>query len=141
MGQLLTRELLLAKQKLEIVKVELEDGDFVYVRQMTGHERDSFEHSLLRKWTDEKGKEQQTYESEDFRAKLAVQTICDEDGKLILQPGDYPTLSYNMGIKKLETIINQAQKLNKISEEDKENLIKNSGAGQPGNFNSASAGN
>src|SRR4030067_3562784 len=124
---LLDRNALLAKEKLEIVKVDFEDGNYVFVRQMTGHERDSFEQSLLKKRRDNKGTiiayEQAT---EDFRAKLAVRTLCDEVGKLILKEEDFLMLSQNMSAKKLETIINKAQEINKISEEDKENIVKNS---------------
>jgi hypothetical protein len=141
-GNLLNRDALLAKEDLQIVKVGFEDGNFVFVRQMTGHERDVFEQSLLKKNKDSKGTiisyEQAT---EDFRAKLAVVTVCDEEGKSILQPGDYPVLSRNMSAKKLETIINKAQELNKISEEDKEGLVKNSEVGQADNFNSDSVEN
>jgi hypothetical protein len=137
MGNLLNRDLLLSKEKLEVEKVEFENGDFVFVRQMTGHERDVFEQSLLKKNKDSKGMivsyEQAT---EDFRAKLAVVTLCDENGDSILNPEDYPTLSCNMSAKRLETIINKAQKLNAITEEDKENIVKNSVAVQDGNSNS-----
>lgn len=134
MGNLLDRTQLLAKEELEIVKVEFENGDYVYVRQMTGHERDTFEQSLLKKTRDKKGTvisyEQAT---EDFRAKLAVVTLCDEKGKLIMDKGDYMVLSRNMSAKRLETIVNEAQKLNKITEEDKEELVKNLEAVPDGN--------
>jgi hypothetical protein len=45
MGQL-DRSALLQKEKLEIEKVDLGNGDFVYVTQMTGHGRDAFELAL-----------------------------------------------------------------------------------------------
>ena len=141
MGNLLSREQLLTKEKLEIVKVEFEDGNFVYVRQMTGHERDTFEQSLLRKTQDSKGKVNYEQATEDFRAKLSVCTVCDESGELILQPGDYPKLSRSMSAKKLETIINKASEINKISEEDKEGIIKNSVADPANNSSSGSVVN
>lgn len=139
--KLLNREALLSKEKLEIVKVEFDNGDFVFVRQMTGHERDAFEASLLRKVKDAKGTISYEQATEDFRAKLAVLTLCDEEGNPLLQPNDYPVLSKNMSAKRLETIINKAQELNKISEEDKEGLVKNSVVGQADNSNSDSAEN
>jgi hypothetical protein len=136
MGNLMDRKKLLEKEKMEVVKVEFEDGDFVYVRQMTGHERDTFEQSLLKKVRDNKGTivsyEQST---EDFRAKLAVVTICDEKGNTILQPNDYAMLSRSMSAKRLEKIVDQAQKLNAITEEDKELIVKNSDAVQDGSSN------
>jgi len=139
MGNLLNRSQLLEREELQIEKVEFEDGNFVCVRQMTGHERDLFEQSLLKKNRDAKGNivgyEQAT---EDFRAKLAVVTVCDERGNLILQQADYLLLSKSMSAKKLERIINAAQKLNAITEEDKENILKNSEAVPDGNSNSDS---
>lgn len=142
MTQLLNREALLVKEALEIKKVEFADGNYVYVRQMTGRERDTFEQSLLKKVRDKKGTvvsyEQST---EDFRAKLAVSTVCDEEGNLLLAFGDYALLSVNMSARKLETIVNVAQALNNISEEDKEALVKKLSADQDGNSNSDSAEN
>ena len=137
MSNLLNREALLKKEELEVVKVELSKDEFVFVKQMTGRERDNFEQSLLKKTKDAKGQivgfEQAT---EDFRAKLAVVTICDEKGVLLLKHEDYPLLSQMMSATRLEKIVNVAQKLNAISEEDKEALVKNSEAGQPGSSTS-----
>jgi hypothetical protein len=107
---------------------------------MTGHERDNFEQSLMKKNKDAKGNvvsyEQAT---EDFRAKLAVTTVCDEEGNAIFLPGDYTLLSKNMSAKRLDIIATAAQKLNAISEEDKEALVKNSEAVQEDNSDSGSA--
>src|SRR3989304_3124891 len=139
MENLLDRSKLLAKETLEIEKVELGEGDIVYVRQMTGRERDQFEASLLKKKTNAKGESTYEQNTEDFRAKLAVLTLCDEKGNSLLQPGDYSVLSQNMSAKRLEKIIIAAQKLNAITEVDKENLTKNSEADQDDNSSSGSA--
>lgn len=139
---ILSRESLLKKEDLTTVKVELGGGEFVFVRQMTGRERDTFEQSLIKKIKDGKGIvtafEQST---EDFRAKLAVCTVCDEAGKLLLKPTDYPLLSESMSAARLEKIVNAAQKLNAISEEDKEALVKNSVVGPADNSTSDSVKN
>lgn len=135
----LDRNALLAKEKLEVTKVELGKGDFVYVRQMTGRERDRFEQSLIKENKNADGGYEKSLE--DFRAKLAVCTVSDEAGSLIFRPGDYETLSQNMSAARLERIINVAQKINKISEEDKENLVKNSEVGQADSSPSVSAEN
>ena len=136
---LLDRKALLAKEKLEVTKVDLGDGNYVFVRQMTGRERDRFEQSLIKENKHAEGGYEKTLE--DFRAKLAVCTVSDEDGNLILQPGDFGILSQNMSAAKLEKIINTAQRINKISEDDKENLVKNSEAVQDGNSTSDSVEN
>lgn len=118
---LLDRETLLKKQELKIEKVMLGEKDFVFVRQMCGRERDRFENSIVKRG---KGG---TIEMalEDFRAKLAVQTVCDEAGNNLLNTNDYDVLSRNMSADKLEAIINKAQEINKISDKDKEDMVKN----------------
>lgn len=139
MSTVLNKEALLKKEELQIVKVELDKDECVYVRQMTGRERDHFEQALIKHTRDSKGKITGYEQSlDDFRAKLAVNTVCDEQGNLLLGPKDYPLLSQNMSAARLEKIVNEAQKLNAISEEDKEELIKNSDADPVGNSNSAS---
>jgi hypothetical protein len=128
MGNLLDKKKLLERDELLTEKVEFENGNYVYVRQMTGHERDVFERSLYVM----DGNNKPTTRLDDFRAKLAVVTVCDEDGKLLLDSKDYLLLSNAMSAAKLEKIVNVAQKLNAITEADKEALVKNSDAGQPG---------
>lgn len=128
---LLDREKLLEKEELQIERVDLDKGDFVFVRQMTGRERDIFEASITaREFDDENvdGDVRPDYRLalEDFRAKLAVCTVCDEEGNLLLNPDDYEMLSMHMSAARLECIINKAQALNKISEKDKKALVKNS---------------
>ena len=127
---LMNRERLLQKEELDVVKVEMADDEFVYVRQMTGRERDRFEQSLMEEVRDKRGNIEYKRSLEDFRAKLAVHTVCDEDGNNILAPEDYPTLSQNMSAFTLEKIINEAQKLNRITDEDAEALVKNLDGGQ-----------
>jgi len=137
---LLDRKALLQKEELQKEKVDLGNDNFVFVRQMTGHERDQFEQSLLKKGKDAKGNVTFEQSLDDFRAKLAVCTVCDEEGKLLLNSNDVSTLSANMSAKTLETIVNKAQKLNAISEQDKEELVKNSVADPEDNSNSGSVG-
>lgn len=137
MGNLLDKSKLLEREKLQVEKVEFENGDFVYVRQMTGHERDVFERSLYVMDSNNKP----TTKLEDFRAKLAVVTLCDEAGKSLLEPKDFMALSNAMSAAKLEKIVNAAQKLNAITEADKEELVKNSDAVPDGNSNSDFAEN
>ena len=138
----LSRNSLLQKEELEKVKVDLGKGESVYVRQMTGRERDNFEQSLIKEKKDTKGNVI-SYDRAlgDFRAKLAVVTVCDEEGKALFLPDDYSLLSQNMSAKRLELIVNAAQKLNAISEEDKEVLVKNSVADPEDNSNSGSVEN
>ena len=142
MANLLDRKNLLKKEAFAIEKVDFGEEGFVFVRQMSARERDRFEQSLILETKDSKGTiTGYTKSLEDFRAKLAVVTICDETGNNLLNPEDYVMLSTNMTASKMEKIVNVAQKLNKITEEDKEALVKNSDAAPDGSFNSGSAEN
>jgi hypothetical protein len=139
--ELFSRKSLLSKADFKIEKIEFEDG-FLYVRQMSGHERDAFEQSLIKEKKDKTGQVVGYDRSlEDFRAKLAVVTICDEKGENLLLPDDYETLSKHMTAAKLEKIVNVAQRLNSITEQDKEALVKNSDAAPDGSSNSGSVEN
>lgn len=125
----LDREALLKKESLVVETVDLGDGDHVYVRQMTGHERDRFEQSLFKETEGPRGVSGYEFSFDDFRAKLVVHTVCDADGVLLMEPGDAPTLSRHMSARRLEQIVNVAQRLNAITEEDRSKMVKNSGGG------------
>jgi hypothetical protein len=134
---LLNREKLLTKEKLDVTKVDLGRGEFVYVRQMTGRERDTFEQSIISFGKDGEVERK----TEDFRSKLAVCTVCDEKGDLLLTPRDVAGLSTSMSAARLEKIVEVAQKINKISAEDKEELTKKSKGGRAASSTSGSAKN
>jgi hypothetical protein len=129
---LMSREQLLAKQPPKVEKIDLGEDQFIFVREMSAHDRDAFERSLIKPIKDEKGEVNFTRAMEDFRAKLAVLTVCDEEGKNILDPDDYVQLSMNMGSARMEKIVEGAQKLNAITKADKEALVKNSERAQGG---------
>jgi len=138
---MLTREELLKKEKLKIVKVKFDEKNFVYVRQMTGREREQFEGLLVKKIS--KGGKVVDYQQsmEDFRAKLAVNCLCNTKGVNLMQPEDYATLSQNMSASRLTKIADAAGKLNGITDEDKEELVKNSDSVQDDASNSDSVKN
>jgi len=138
----LDRKALLEKEKVQIREVDLGNGNCVYVRQMSGRERDHFEQSLIKQVKNNKG-QVESYEQnlEDFRAKLVAATVCTAEGDILLQPSDIPTLSKNMSAVTLDKIVKEAQDINKISEADKEELTKNSEAVPDGSSSSDSVGN
>jgi len=139
---LLTRENLLKKEALKTVQVDLGDNLIVFVRQMTGREREQFENLLVKKIKSKTGKIVDYQQSmEDFRAKLAVNCLCNAEGVNLMEPRDYATLSQNMSASKLTKIADAAGKLNGITEEDKEELTKNSDSVQEDASNSGSVKN
>lgn len=119
--KVMSREDLLNKEELKIEKVILGPEDCVYVRQMTGREKDTFELSVTKE--DKDG--MLVRDLSDFRAKLAVNTLCDEAGNLLLAPDDYELLSRNMSSFRLEIIARAAQRLNQVSEADIQAMAKN----------------
>jgi hypothetical protein len=127
---LMTKEMLLTKQPLTIEKVDLGNGDFVYVREMNGYERDHFEASLFIKEKDAKGKERLVRTMENLRSKMVISTMCDENGNLILSHSDMDTFSTTVRASILDKIASKAQELNGITEEDAEKMVKNSNAAQ-----------
>lgn len=139
---LLTREVLLQKDDLKVEKVELSKG-YVFVREMTGHEKDVWEQSMLKQKPSGNKNKGVEYETtlEDFRAKLAVVTVCDAEGNLLFKPEDARVLNKMMSATNMERIVMAAQKLNAISEEEKEELLKNSEADQTDSSNSNSVEN
>lgn len=139
---LLTREALLQKDDLKVEKVELSKG-YVFVREMTGHEKDVWEQSMLKQKPSGNKNKGVEYETtlEDFRAKLAVVTVCDAEGNLLFKPEDAKVLNKMMSATNMERIVTAAQKLNAISEQEKEEILKNSEADQTDNSNSSSVEN
>ena len=120
----LSRDGLLLKSKVVVKKVEFDDGEFVFVKQMSGKERDAFEGLIITRNTTEDGKV--TYERvlESFRARLAVCTVCDELGHLLLTADDVDLLNENMSAARLQDIADAAQELNKITPEKKADATK-----------------
>jgi len=135
---LLNKERLLTKSVLSIQKVDLGKGDFVFVREMTGRERDSFEKMILVDEENEKGETVFKRNFKDFRAKIVTMTMCDEKGNLLLDINDVEKLSTNMSASQLEKIVKVTKELNKMDVEDSAELVKNLEAGDTPGKTSAS---
>ena len=89
----------------------------VYIAAMCGSGRDRFEIEVM--WW---GREKTT--DNNFRAKLAVKTVCDKDGNLIFSDADAEKLGQKSA-KALDRILKVAKRLNGLSAEDVEELEKN----------------
>lgn len=103
--------------KIELVSVP-EWGGEVYVRGMSGLERDAFETSIVQ----QRGKSQQVNLS-NIRAKLCATSICDESGKLLFTPGDVNELGKKSAIA-LQRVFEVAQKLSGIGADDIDELAE-----------------
>lgn len=115
--KVLTREEIL--EMLDIPKEKVAAwGGIVYVRGMTGEERDSFESSIIK----QRGKEQ-SINLANVRAKLCALTICGADGKNLFSEADVQALGKKSAVE-LQKIFAVAQRLSGITNEDVEELSK-----------------
>jgi hypothetical protein len=134
----LTKEMLLeTKDALAIEKVELMNnkGDvrgYVFVREMTAKEKNTWEMSLTKRIPSlgqgkNKKQEEIITNLEDYRTKLAICTLCDEKGVRMFEmnPNTIKSLGDQISASNMERIANVASNLNKITEEDQETLTKN----------------
>ncbi len=78
---------------------------------------------------------------EDYRVKLAICTLCDEQGvrTFDMKPNIISTLSERLSASNMERIADVASALNKITKEDQDELVKNLEADQTDSSNSGSA--
>lgn len=115
----LSRSDILAASDLAIELVPVPEwGGFVYVRGLTGTERDSFEGSLLMR--DEKGRQAIRYDN--VRAKLAARTVCDASGKRLFSDADIPELAKKSAAA-LARVFEVAQRLSGLGAEDVQELL------------------
>jgi hypothetical protein len=121
----LGRTELIKKAVLEVIPVDLGDGFGVHVKEMSAEMKNDYEASLLDKKKDSKGVTSYTGSLKNVLAKLVVYTACDEKGKLIFKPEEAATISQNMLASTMDIIGKAAKKLNKLEEEDKEDIVKN----------------
>jgi hypothetical protein len=141
----LTKELLFSQRdELAIEKVQLTRGH-VFVREMTAKEKNTWERALMKKVPQIGGKRgnQPEWETtlEDYRAKLAACTICDAEGELLFTMRDVKDLGEKLSAANMEKIVDVANRLNAITLEDQEALVKNSEADQNDSSSSGSAEN
>ena len=113
---ILTRDEILAAPDIDMQAVPVPEwGGTVLVKTMRGYERDALEASI-----NADGKTN----LEDFRAKIAVATICDREGNAIFSRHDIDVLTTKSAAA-LDRVFDVASKLNRISERDKQELVEN----------------
>jgi hypothetical protein len=110
----LTLDRILAVEDLKTRDVAIPEwGGSVTIRMMTAGERDAFEAA------------QAIEPHKDIRARLAVATVCDAEGRLLFGPEHVAALSAKSG-RALDRIFAAAARLNGITAADVEELRKNS---------------
>ena len=94
-------------------------GGDVFVRVMSGTERDAFEAETYRM----NGKNVELNRV-NFRARLLVRTLCDESGALLYSAGDAAELGQQPA-DVLDRLASVASQLNGMTPKDVEDLAKN----------------
>lgn len=95
-------------------------GGAVLVKGMSGIQRDRFEQSMMKG----KGRNQEM-NLENFRAKLVAASVVDDQGKLIFKPEHIAALG-RKAVSALSRIVKVAQELSGLTDDDVEELTKNS---------------
>ena len=115
----LSRDDILAVDDIKIESMDVPEwGGSVFVRGMTGAERDQFESSIISIDGDN-----QKVDMRDIRAKLCSKSICDEDGKKLFTPADIKELSKKSAVA-LQRVFKVAQRLSGITDDDVEELAE-----------------
>jgi hypothetical protein len=94
-------------------------GKTVFIRTLSGTERDAFEASNVK----QKGRTAE-FSRANLRARLAVLVVCDSEGKRIFGDDDASALGRKSGAA-LDRIFDVANRLNRLSEQAAEDAEKN----------------
>lgn len=122
---LLTREAFLSKTALRVEKVQIPGSDdFVYVRGLTGAERDQFEESNLIRERNKKGALNFDVRMANVRSTLVVKGLCNEQGTRLLTDDDVEAVS-KLPAAVIAHLYNVIASLSGITDDDVEDLLKN----------------
>lgn len=114
----LTREQILAAVDRKIEPIEVPEwGGTVYVRSLSGSERDALE------WQVKQAAESGAL-GQNARARFAASFICDESGSPLFTENDIEALGAKSGAA-LDRVWNAGNLLNKFSDDNVEKLAKN----------------
>ena len=129
---LLTRDAILAAPDMLTEEVPVPEwGGMVLVRGLTGTERDAFEEEMITG----KGKNRDVNLA-NFRARLIVKSVVDKGGKRLFTQADMVALG-GKSAAAIQRVFQVAMRLSGMSEEDVEELTKNSEPGQSDSSTSA----
>lgn len=130
----LSRDAILASQDIQTEEVSIPEwGGVVYVRGLTGKERDQFELSMVQG----KGKSQEL-NLKNFRAKLIVLSVVDGPNSTtrLFTPADVVALG-EKSASALQEVFKVAQRLSGLNQADVEELTLSLGEGQSADSGSA----
>lgn len=139
MSSLTRDQILSAARNAKIQRDKLhvpELGGDIYVRGMSGTERDAFEEGLRIR----KGKRSGQSDLKNFRARLAVKVITDDNGKRLLEDDD-ASIFGGLPAGVLDRIISRCTELSGMAGDEADELGNESGSedSAAGSSNSPSA--
>ena len=121
---LLTREEIFGSEDIKIEPVDLpewgEKGGRVFVKTLTGNERDAWEERMVNSRKTKGGK----LDIRLLKAQLVIASVCDESGARIFVPTDAEELNAKSS-KCLDQLSTVAQRLSGISEQEAEEIAGN----------------
>ena len=119
MGGFLTKEMILQADDRKLKKVEVPEwGGHVFIRTMTGEERDLFENLC------QSNKRGASIDITELRANLLALVIVDPDGKRLFTQKEVKDLNLKNG-KVLSDLFEEARKINGIGDDELAELEKN----------------
>ncbi len=122
---MLNIDTILSTHSIKVEKVEVPEwGGHVYVKVMTGEEKDRYETSF-RKKVDGK----LVPDLDNIRAKLVVFTMCDESGVCLATIDHVKALSKQSSTS-LDRVVAAAQSINAMSHQEMDEIEKNLESGQ-----------
>jgi len=128
MSKLLTADDIFQADDLPRERIEVPEwGGHIYIRTMTGAERDSWEESILKmnvRTVNGKSVQQTEVIRKNARANLVSRVCCDESGTSLFSP-DQATELGRKSSAALDRCWEVAQRLNHLSDDDIEELTKN----------------
>ena len=112
----LTKDAILSVQDLDTTAVEVPEwGGTVYVRTMTGAERDYFETAIMKRSNNGQ------FDISGLRVQIVILTACDAGGSLLFDEADFDSLSQKSS-SALNRVCEVAQRINGIMDIDNESV-------------------
>lgn len=119
MSNALTKDAILSANDIERERVEVPEwGGYVWVRGMTGEERDAFEAGLVER----KGKSREL-NFKNMRASLVAKTVVNDGGERLFDDNDVKRLGQKSAAA-LDRLYEVATRLSGIGEQDVEDLTE-----------------
>ena len=120
--KVLTKDMILGVDDLKKVELDMTPYGWsgsIFVRTWTGGERDLFDQSVLKNKTSD-----EQVNMSRMRAKIAVLSICDENGNRLFEDGDEEAVS-KKSAHALDKVMEVSSKLNGLTLKDINELTKN----------------